>query len=107
MAENRASETYSKFAFVAVQLERRMLPFGLDPMWLSASVLALTFALIISGRLDRVVVALIDAAANVTVVGVAERGGIRSSFLHYLAYGVPMTLAAIGICHIYVWLRYF
>jgi Na+/H+ antiporter NhaD/arsenite permease-like protein len=50
---------------------------------------------------------LIGAAANLTVVGVAERSGVRISFLQYLAYGVPMTLAAIGICQIYVWLRYF
>jgi Na+/H+ antiporter NhaD/arsenite permease-like protein len=42
-----------------------------------------------------------------TAVGVAERSGVRISFLQYLAYGVPMTLAAIGICQIYVWLRYF
>jgi Na+/H+ antiporter NhaD/arsenite permease-like protein len=50
---------------------------------------------------------LIGSAANLTVVSVAKRSGVRFSFLQYLAYGVPMTLAAIGICHIYVWLRYF
>jgi Na+/H+ antiporter NhaD/arsenite permease-like protein len=50
---------------------------------------------------------LIGAAANLTAVGVAERSGVRVSFLQYLVYGAPMTLAAIGICHIYVWLRYF
>ncbi len=50
---------------------------------------------------------LIGAAANLTAVGVAERSGVRLSFLQYLAYGVPMTIASIGICHIYIWLRYF
>ena len=50
---------------------------------------------------------LIGAAANLTVAGVAERSGVRFRFLQYLAYGVPTTLAAIGICHIDVWLRYF
>ena len=50
---------------------------------------------------------LIGAAANLTAVGVAERSGVRFSFLQYLAYGVPMTIASIGICHIYIWLRYF
>ncbi len=50
---------------------------------------------------------LIGAAANLTAVGVAERGGVRFSFLQYLAYGVPMTVTSIAICHIYIWLRYF
>jgi Na+/H+ antiporter NhaD/arsenite permease-like protein len=50
---------------------------------------------------------LIGAAANLTAVGVSERSGVRFSFLQYLAYGVPMTIASIAICHIYIWLRYF
>ena len=41
--------------------------FGLDPMWVSASVLALTYALIISGRLNRAVVALIGASIVILV----------------------------------------
>jgi hypothetical protein len=49
----------------------------------------------------------IGAAANLTAVGIAERSGVRVSFLQYLAYGLPMTIASIGICDIYVWLRYF
>jgi Na+/H+ antiporter NhaD/arsenite permease-like protein len=35
--------------------------FGFDPMWVSAAVLVLTYALIISGRLNRAVAALIGA----------------------------------------------
>ena len=50
---------------------------------------------------------LIGAAANLTVVGVAERNGVRLPFIKYLAYGLPMTLVSIAICQLYVWLRYF
>jgi Na+/H+ antiporter NhaD/arsenite permease-like protein len=50
---------------------------------------------------------LIGAAANLTAVGIAERNGIRFSFLQYLVYGLPMTVMSIGICQIYIWLRYF
>ena len=50
---------------------------------------------------------LIGAAANLAVAGIAERNGIRFGFIQYLAYGVPMTLVSIGICQVYVWLRYF
>jgi Na+/H+ antiporter NhaD/arsenite permease-like protein len=41
--------------------------FGLDPMWVSATILALTYALIISGRLNRAVVALLGAAIVILV----------------------------------------
>jgi Na+/H+ antiporter NhaD/arsenite permease-like protein len=50
---------------------------------------------------------LTGAAANLAVAGIAERSGIRFGFARYLAYGVPMTLVAIAISHIYVWVRYF
>jgi Na+/H+ antiporter NhaD/arsenite permease-like protein len=50
---------------------------------------------------------LVGASANLTVAGIAERNGVRFSFVRYLAYGVPMTLVSIAICQVYVWLRYF
>jgi Na+/H+ antiporter NhaD/arsenite permease-like protein len=50
---------------------------------------------------------LIGAAANLTVAGIAERNGVRFSFMGYLAYGLPMMIGSILICHAYVWLRYF
>ena len=50
---------------------------------------------------------LIGASANLTVAGIAERNGIRFGFVQYLVYGVPMTIVSIGICQLYVWLRYF
>ena len=50
---------------------------------------------------------LIGAAANLTVAGLAERNGVRFSFIGYLAYGLPMMIGSILICQVYVWLRYF
>ena len=50
---------------------------------------------------------LVGAAANLTVAGVAERNAVHISFVRYLAYGLPMTIVSIAICHLYVWLRYF
>jgi Na+/H+ antiporter NhaD/arsenite permease-like protein len=50
---------------------------------------------------------LIGAAANLTVAGIAERNGIRFSFMAYLAYGLPMMIGSVLICQVYVWLRYF
>jgi Na+/H+ antiporter NhaD/arsenite permease-like protein len=50
---------------------------------------------------------LIGAAANLTVVGVAERNGVRLSFVKYLAYGLPLTIVSIAICQLYIWIRYF
>jgi Na+/H+ antiporter NhaD/arsenite permease-like protein len=48
------------------------IPFGLDPMWVSMTVLAVTYALIIAGRLNRAVVALIGAAL-VVVIGALDQ----------------------------------
>jgi Na+/H+ antiporter NhaD/arsenite permease-like protein len=50
---------------------------------------------------------LTGASANLAVAGIAERNGIRFSFVQYLRYGVPMTVVSIAICQIYLWLRYF
>jgi Na+/H+ antiporter NhaD/arsenite permease-like protein len=50
---------------------------------------------------------LVGAAANLTVVGIAERNAVRFSFMQYLAYGLPMMIVSIAICQLYVWLRYF
>ena len=43
------------------------LPFGLDPMWVSVTVLAVTYAFIIAGRHNRAVVALIGAVVVIMV----------------------------------------
>ena len=48
------------------------IPFALDPMWVSMTVLAVTYAFIIAGRLNRAVVALIGAAV-VVIVGALDQ----------------------------------
>jgi Na+/H+ antiporter NhaD/arsenite permease-like protein len=48
------------------------IPFFLDPMWVSMTVLAVTYAFIIAGRLNRAVVALIGAAV-VVIVGALDQ----------------------------------
>ncbi len=50
---------------------------------------------------------LIGASANLTVAGIAERNGIRFSFMKYTMYAMPMMIVSVAICHVYVWLRYF
>jgi Na+/H+ antiporter NhaD/arsenite permease-like protein len=48
------------------------LAFGLDPMWVSVTVLAVTYAAIITGRLSRAVVALIGASI-VVILGALDQ----------------------------------
>ena len=50
---------------------------------------------------------LIGASANLTVAGLAERGGVPFRFVTYTLTAFPMMLVSIGICHLYVWWRYF
>jgi Na+/H+ antiporter NhaD/arsenite permease-like protein len=47
--------------------------FGLDPMWVSVAVLAVTYAFVIAGRVDRAVVALVGASI-VILVGLLDQG---------------------------------
>ncbi len=48
------------------------LPFGLDPMWISLAVLAVTYGFIIAGRFNRAVVALIGAVF-VIIIGALDQ----------------------------------
>jgi Na+/H+ antiporter NhaD/arsenite permease-like protein len=50
---------------------------------------------------------LIGASANLMVAGIAERKGVTFQFATYTLYAFPMMLVSIGICHAYVWWRYF
>ena len=50
---------------------------------------------------------LIGASANVVVAGMSERAGQRISFLKFMLYGIPVTLASLLIATAYVVLRYF
>ncbi|AZR74926.1 hypothetical protein BBF96_12530 [Anoxybacter fermentans] len=49
---------------------------------------------------------VIGASANVIVTGMAQKEGIKISFMDYLKIGLPLTLLALLICQIYIYLRY-
>ncbi|MBM3600336.1 MAG: ArsB/NhaD family transporter [Alphaproteobacteria bacterium] len=71
-------------------------PEGLLPLWWSLSLGAC-----LGGNGT-----LIGASANLTVAGLAERNGVRFSFLTYTKLAFPLMLMSILISHIYIWLRY-
>jgi Na+/H+ antiporter NhaD/arsenite permease-like protein len=48
----------------------------------------------------------VAAAANVYVIGVAERAGYRVTFVQFLRYSVLVTMVSLLIATVYVWLRY-
>jgi Na+/H+ antiporter NhaD/arsenite permease-like protein len=49
---------------------------------------------------------LIGASANLAVAGIAERSGVRFSFLTFTKYGIGVMLISVGISNLYLWLRY-
>jgi Na+/H+ antiporter NhaD/arsenite permease-like protein len=49
---------------------------------------------------------LIGASANITVAGIAERNGVRFSFMRYTRSAAGLTLLSVAICHIYIVVRY-
>jgi len=50
---------------------------------------------------------LIGASANVVVAGMSERAGQRISFLKFMLYGIPVTLASLAVATVYVVVRYY
>jgi Na+/H+ antiporter NhaD/arsenite permease-like protein len=48
----------------------------------------------------------IGASANVVVLGMAERRGVRISFWEFSRYGILVTAVTIALCVPYLWLRY-
>jgi Na+/H+ antiporter NhaD/arsenite permease-like protein len=48
----------------------------------------------------------VAAAANVYVIGVADRAGYRVTFFQFLRYGLLVTMVSLVIATVYVWLRY-
>lgn len=50
---------------------------------------------------------LIGASANVVVAGMSERAGQRISFIKFMLYGIPVTLASLVMATVYVVLRYY
>lgn len=50
---------------------------------------------------------LIGASANLMVAGLAEKNGVRFSFLRFTAAALPMMLVSVAVAQIYLALRYF
>ena len=50
---------------------------------------------------------LIGASANVVVAGMSERAGQRISFLKFMVYGIPVTVASLVVATVYVLVRYY
>ena len=50
---------------------------------------------------------LIGASANVVVAGMSERAGQKISFLRFMLYGIPVTLASLALATGYVLVRYY
>ncbi|WP_433604867.1 hypothetical protein ACQP2P_25790 [Dactylosporangium sp. CA-139114] len=49
----------------------------------------------------------VGAAANVVILGLAERAGQRISFWQFTKYGLVAAGVTVGISAVYLWLRYF
>jgi len=49
----------------------------------------------------------IGASANVIVIGIAQKAGVKISFLRFVAYGAPITILTVFIAMVYIWLRYY
>ena len=47
-----------------------------------------------------------SASANLTVAGLAERAGIRFSFIEYMKIAYPVMLITVALSMIYLELRY-
>ncbi len=71
-------------------------PDGLMPLWW-----ALSLGACLGGNGT-----LIGASANLTVVGLAERAGIRFAFVQYIKIAYPMMLLTIALSMIYLELRF-
>lgn len=48
----------------------------------------------------------IGASANVVVLGIAERNGIKITFWGFTKYGLVVTFVTVALCVPYLWLRY-
>ena len=49
---------------------------------------------------------VIGASANVVVLGIAERRGIRISFWEFSRYGLVVTFITVALAALYLWVRY-
>jgi len=84
--------------------------------WAAVAIFVGSYVLIATERVHRVAAALgadlggnatlIGASANVVVVGIAARNGLRISFAGWPRYGLPTAALSIAICVPYILLRY-
>jgi len=84
--------------------------------WTAVAIFVGSYVLIATERVHRVAAALgadlggnatlIGASANVVVVGIAARNGLRISFAGWPRYGLPTAALSIAICVPYILLRY-
>ncbi|HUH84539.1 MAG TPA: ArsB/NhaD family transporter [Stellaceae bacterium] len=49
---------------------------------------------------------LIGASANLAVAGIAERHGVPFTFGTYMRHAFGLMLLSIGLCQVYIWIRY-
>jgi Na+/H+ antiporter NhaD/arsenite permease-like protein len=49
----------------------------------------------------------IGASANVVVLGLAERGGRKITFLQFMKYGMPIMIGSLIMSTAYLWIRYY
>lgn len=91
--------------------------FGLDAAFVATFILVVTYAVIMTERLNRALVAplgaclggngtLIGASANLTVAGLAERAGYPIRFVPFMKVAFPMMLISIAISTVYVYWRF-
>jgi Na+/H+ antiporter NhaD/arsenite permease-like protein len=50
---------------------------------------------------------LVGASANLVVAGIAEKAGLRFSFLKFTLLAFPMMLGSVAVAQLYLWWRYF
>jgi Na+/H+ antiporter NhaD/arsenite permease-like protein len=50
---------------------------------------------------------LVGASPNLVAAGLAEKAGVRFSFLKFTLLAFPMMLGSIALCHLYIVWRYF
>ncbi len=71
-------------------------PEGLMPLWW-----ALSLGACLGGNGT-----LVGASANLTVAGIANRAGVRFSFLEFAKIAFPLMLGTVALGHLYLALRY-
>lgn len=49
---------------------------------------------------------IVGASANVVVKGMAEKAGYKIGFIEYMKTALPLTVLALILCTIYIWVRY-